>query len=141
MSNNVMSDIVDYLERIGIGKRNVDLFTRADQGAYENRPLSIVVTSATSARSPEITEPVDYIAPKISVAGVYGQEGEDRVGNKADEVYRALLLILDEVINGTLYISIRSTSAPAFVGFDEHKRTVIEFDIEVMRYRGDTNGN
>ena len=138
MSNNLMSDIADHLDKCGIGKRRDDVFTIAEQGALENRPLSVVVRQNASSRDPEVTEPVDYMSLRIIIAGSYGMQGEDNVANKADEVYRSLLLVTDETINGTLYLNIRAASSPALAGFDEFQRTVYEFDVEVMRFNGGT---
>ncbi|MCL2607594.1 MAG: hypothetical protein FWD92_03450 [Methanomassiliicoccaceae archaeon] len=136
MSNNIMADIAALLESKGAGKRMADLFTPADQGAFENRPLSVIIGNPQSSGEPEVTEEVDYHSVKIAVAGAYGREGEERTADKAYTVYRALLLVLDETVNDTLYLSIRAVSSPSHAGFDEHGRTVMEFDVNVMRYRG-----
>ena len=139
MSTNVMLDIVTYLEGMGHGKRGIELFTPADQGAYENRPLTILIQNP-SGQVPEITEHVDYPKVKITVAGAYGKEGERSVHDKAHAVYKELLLLFDETINGTLYLNIRAVSSPSHMGKDENERTVIEFDVEIIRYRGCRNG-
>jgi len=137
MSNNPSLDIVTFLESEGIGKRMTDLFTIADQGAFENRPLAIIVRSPSGAGVPEVTEPVDYPSVTISIAGNYGQDGESKVYDKANEVYNALRLVLDAKISGTLYLCIRAMSSPAHVGLDENKRTVIEFNVDLIRYTGE----
>ena len=131
-----MLDVVTFLETIGIGKRMTDLFTAADLGAFKERPLSILVQHVPGSQAPAVTEPVDYVAVTIAIAGAYGQVGEEAIHNKADEVYRALTLVLDATINGTLYLSMRAVTSPAVAGQDENGRTVIEFNVEMMRYRG-----
>lgn len=129
-------DIVSLLESAGLGVRMYDLFTPADAGAYDNRPLAVVVRETPTTRSPEVTEDVDYMGLSITVSGVYGQEGEENTVRTADQIYRRLRLLMDETIDGTHYLSIRADAPPTHAGFDEFGRTVYEIPISIIRFIG-----
>lgn len=132
-------DFVTYLESVGIGHRMTSLFTPADAGAYDKRPLAVVVRESPTSKAPEVTEDVDYMTLNISVSGTYGQEGEEKTVEMADRVYRALRLLMDMSINGTLYLSVKAETPPTHAGFDEFGRTVYEITVSVIRYLGVVN--
>lgn len=132
-------DFVTYLEQQGIGHRMSDLFTSADAGAYDTRPLAVVIRESPSTKAPEVTEDVDYTTLGITVSGAYGQEGERTTVDMADRIYRALRLLMDVTIDGTLYLSVKADTTPTHAGFDEFGRSVYEISVSIIRYLGVIN--
>jgi len=126
-------DILTYLESGRYGVRHRTLFTSAEQGAFDNRPLSLVVTEARSPDTPDVTVDADVSYVNLVISGQYGKQGESHVYAYADKVYRYMRLVLDQTINQTTYLCIEALNPPAHAGYDENGRTVYEITLEIYR--------
>lgn len=126
-------DFADYLAESGLGFRGKELFTSAERGAYENRPLCAVIKDGTSSKAADVTISADYMNINISVSGKYGEVGEDIILAYANKIYKQLRTKLDIAINGNFYFYCQALQPPFHAGFDENGRTTYEFNCEIMR--------
>lgn len=126
-------DFADYLAESGLGARGREIFTSAERGAYENRPLCAVIKDGTSSKAADVTIEADYMNINVSVSGKYGEVGEDIILGYANKLYRALRTVLDMGINGNFYFYCQALQPPFHSGFGEDGRTTYEFNCEVMR--------
>lgn len=129
----IAEDILSFLEKGGYGQRRVTLFTPADKGAYDVRPLTVIANEARPVASPDVTVDADRCMINLTFAGTYGPTGEARVFDFAHQVYLALRLVLHETINGTEYLCIQAQSPPAHDGYDEDGRTIYSISLEIYR--------
>ena len=140
MSDHAAEDFVQYLvDHVGLFRMK-NVFTDADQGAYDDRSLAVLVREVRNPDRPEVTEDVDYLSIMVTVSGTYGQKGEKNVAKTSMDVYRALKLLLDVEINDTLYLSVTAATPPVFSGFDQYSRIVYETTFDIIRYLGSTKG-
>lgn len=137
---SVSEDMISLVQSAGIGIRHQTLFTTADQGAYENRPLVAIFREEPSATAPDVTVDADHINVYVDVSAPYEQNGEASAYAMAHAIYRAMRLRLDEQVGNYLYYCIKS-NPPAHLGYMDGRSTY-QLIIEVFRYLGGlTNGN
>lgn len=128
----IAEDMISYMESVGLGRRHETLFTAADQGAYENRPLVMVAEEQRSSSSPDVTADADRATVTLTFAGTYGQVGEKAVYELAYRSYMRFRLLLHETINGTEYLCIQAVHPPSHEGLADG-RTIYSVTLEVYR--------
>ena len=129
----IAEDIIDFLEASGIGRKRETLFTSAQQGAYDNRPLAAVIHEARSADAPDVTVNADKCLVNIEAWGKYGEKGENDAYLFAYRIYSALRLVLHETINGTEYLCIQAQNPPSHEGYDDQGRTYYSVIVSIFR--------
>jgi len=137
-------DILTILNEAGFGDRRVILFTPADKGAYDNRPLTVVASEARTSEDLDVTVQADRSAVNLLFSGQYGPNGEASVEAFARKVYKyirnsgeAPYCILDKVVNGHTYLCIKARHPPSHEGYDQDGRTVYSFEIDIYRVTED----
>lgn len=141
--NSVMTDLIAYLQDLGVVERNLDAYTEADLNKWPERPSLSIFTMATPPQEPSLTADVDTHRVVIATVSGMGEQGYEQTVRMADSIYRALRpkpmgVVLDQVINGTLYKCIRCLTPPYLVSFDaDQQRSQYNIDVEVTRYIGD----
>ena len=128
----IAEDMIAYMESVGLGRRHETLFTPADQGAYDGRPLVMVAEESRSSAGPDVTADVDRATVTLTFAGVYGQVGEKEVYELAFKTYMRFRLLLHETINGTEYLCIQAAHPPSHDGLADG-RTIYSVTLEVYR--------
>ena len=143
MSASVMTDLIAYLQDLGVVERNIDAYTEADLNGWPERPSLSIFTMSTPPEEPSLTADVDTHRVVIATVSGMGEQGYEQTVRMADSIYRALRpkpmgVVLDQVINGTLYKCIRCLTPPYLVSFDaDQQRSQYNIDVEVTRYIGD----
>lgn len=138
-----MTDLISYLQDLGVVERNIDAYTEADLNGWPDRPSLSIFTMSTPPEEPSLTADVDTHRVVIATVSGLGEMGYQQTVDMAERIYKALRpkpmgVVLDQVINGTLYKSIRCLTPPYLVSFDaEHKTSQYNIDVEVTRYTGD----
>lgn len=128
------TDIADYISEKRLGERQRDIFTSAEIGQYEDRPLYVAIKEIQAGKAPDTTINSDYLNINIRVGGNYGGKGENRVLDKAMAIYDLFKLKTDLKINGNHYHYIMALQPPIHSSFDaENGQTVYEFNLEVFR--------
>lgn len=139
MSDSVTRDIMDLFASWGygeVGKNIVDPQILAiRRNVVGDR---ILVEQRNTAPSPDPLNRTDTLYVNVQVRGSGGGErGKARACELAMELYRRSNLILDQSVNGTLYLCITPDSAPYEVeGTSEDSREYL-FGLEVTRYYGE----
>lgn len=129
----IAKDIIALLETDGIGKERITLFTSAEQGAYDGRPLAAVIHEARSADAPDVTVDADKSYVNIEVSGKYGENGEADAYSFAHNIYMALRLRLNVTVNGTVYLCIQAQNPPSHEGYDADGRTYYSIIVSIFR--------
>jgi hypothetical protein len=137
-------DIIALVEAADIGghhyRRMFEYFTPADQGAYDNRPLTMIASEARSSQEADVTVDASRSTLNLLFAGQYNAQGQARVYEFASEVYRFFrndgdlpACLLDREVNGSFYHCIRAMHPPSHDGFDSDGRTVYSFELEIYK--------
>lgn len=135
MSDSVVRDVMSLLEELGFGTPGKGIY---DPQLMDIRkpPHGILVEQRNTTPVPDALISTDTVYINIQVRGEgKGEVGKSAAYTRAMELYRALRLILDRTIDGTLYLCITPDSAPYEVQDGEHYDYL--FGLEVARYYGD----
>lgn len=135
MSDSVVSDIMALLSELGFGTPGKGIY---DPQLLEVRRIShgILVEQRNTSPLPDVLNRTDTLYVNIQVRGEGGGEiGKARARDLSMKLYRALNLILDRTVDGTLYLCITPDSAPYEVQDGEHFDYL--FGLEITRYYGD----
>lgn len=135
MSSSVVRDIISLIAELGHGVPGKDLYTAKEQEL--RKPVhGILVEQRNTAPVPDVLNHTDILYINITVRGSGGGEkGAADAERRVLALYRDLNLILDRVIDGTLYLCITPDSAPYAV---ENGQSVDQiFGLEIIRYYGD----
>ncbi len=141
--SSVMTDLIDYLQGLGVVERNIDAFSEPDLNGYRERPSVAIFTMSTPPSEPSLTADVDTHRVVIAVVSGMGELGYQETVRMVDDIYKALRpapmgVVLDETINGTLYKCIRCLTPPYLVSYDaDSNNSQFNIDVEVTRYYGD----
>lgn len=129
----IAEDIIDFLHDEGVGRKRETLFTSAQQGAYDGRPLAALIHEARSADAPDVTVDADKCLVNIEVWGKYGENGETDAYLFAYRIYSKLRIVLHETINGTEYLCIQAQNPPSHEGYDDQGRTYYSVVVSIFR--------
>lgn len=136
MSDSVARDIMTLLCELGYGEVGKGLYD--PQVQMIRSPLwGILVEQRTNAPEPDVLNRTDTLYVNIQVTGAgKGERGKRNAYEGAMRIYRDLNLILDRVIDGTLYLKISPDTAPYEVDGAEGDKDYV-LGIEAVRYYGD----
>ena len=139
MSDSVTRDLMDLIASWGYGEVGKNI---VDPQILEIRKNvagdRILVEQRNTAPMPDVLNRTDTLYANIQVRGAAnGELGKQRAQELSMQLYRRFSLILDQSVNGTLYLCITPDSAPYEVeGSSESSREYL-FGLEITRYYGD----
>ena len=139
MSDSVTRDLMDLIASWGFGEVGKNI---VDPQILEIRRNvagdRILVEQRNTASMPDVLNHTDTLYANIKVRGAAnGELGKQRAQELSMQLYRRFNLILDQSVNGTLYLCITPDSAPYEVeGSSESSREYL-FGLEITRYYGD----
>ena len=126
----VTEELASVIVTNGLGTLGTDLFLHV----APNEPDDLVVLVEYAGDDPEyIQETVDVHleAPRIQV-GVRNTSA-NLARAKAEDIYRALMRIRNESIQGTRYMWCRPVDTPSLVGRDDSNRFLVTVNFRVKK--------
>lgn len=132
---SIEHDIITLLEELGFGQAYIDIYDPQTMNIRD--PVhGILVEQRNTSPVPDVLNHTDTTYVNLQVKGPgKGEKGKAESYEKAMRIYRALNLVLDRVINDTLYLCITPDSAPYSV--QEGSDWDYIFGIEITRYYGE----
>lgn len=139
MSDSVTRDVMDLIASWGLGEVGKNIVDPQILAIRKNIAGDrILVEQRNTAPAPDVLNRTDTLYVNVQVRGAGGGErGKARACELATELYRRFNLILDQSVNGTLYLCISPDSAPYEAeGTSEDSREYL-LGLEIIRYYGE----
>lgn len=125
-----LTEIADYLEGLGLGIQNTDLFL----GRHPDQPDDVAVLTQYPGNAPEYVQEsylpnAESLQLQVMVRSTSYKKAEER----CYRLWRALGMITNATLGTTRYRSIRPNNSPALMGRDASNRVMIFFNATVEK--------